>query len=63
MQFLDSLLIETLLFGDGSLSEEQNAQIFKSVHTIVYSMHQQVVMYKYQLHFITTLREKKIKII
>jgi hypothetical protein len=26
-----SLLIETLLFGDDSLSEEQNAQIFKSV--------------------------------
>jgi hypothetical protein len=31
LQFLDSLLIETLLFGDDSLSEEQNAQIFKSV--------------------------------
>jgi hypothetical protein len=31
LQFLDSLLIETLLFGDDSLSGEQNAQIFKSV--------------------------------
>ena len=30
LQFLDSLIIETLLFGDDSLSEEQNAQIFKS---------------------------------
>ena len=28
LQFLDSSLIETLLFGDDSLSEEQNAQIF-----------------------------------
>ena len=31
LQFLDSLLIEALLFGYDSLSEEQNAQIFKSV--------------------------------
>jgi hypothetical protein len=30
LQFLDSILIEALLFGDDSLSEEQNAQIFKT---------------------------------
>jgi hypothetical protein len=35
LQFLDSLLIETLLFGDDSLSEEQNAQIFKSVQLYI----------------------------
>ena len=35
LQFLDSLLIETLLFGDNSLSEEQNAQIFKSVQLYI----------------------------
>jgi hypothetical protein len=35
LQFLDSLLIETLLFGDGSLSEEQNAQLFKSVQLYI----------------------------
>ena len=31
LQFLDSLLIETLLFVDDSLSDKQNEQIFKSV--------------------------------
>ena len=31
----DCLLIETLLFGDDSLSEEQNAQIFKSVQLYI----------------------------
>ena len=36
LQFLDSLIIiETLLFGDDSLSEEQNAQIFKSVQLYI----------------------------
>jgi hypothetical protein len=35
LQFFDSLLIETLLFGDDSLSEEQNAQIFKSVQLYI----------------------------
>ena len=35
LQFLDSLLIETLLFGVDSLSEEQNAQIFKSVQLYI----------------------------
>ena len=35
LQFLDSLFIETLLFGDDSLSEEQNAQIFKSVQLYI----------------------------
>jgi hypothetical protein len=30
LQFLDSLLIETLLFGDDSLSEEQNANLQRS---------------------------------
>jgi hypothetical protein len=35
LQFLDSLLIETVLFGDDSLSEEQNAQIFKSVQLYI----------------------------
>jgi hypothetical protein len=35
LQILDSLLIETLLFGDDSLSEEQNAQIFKSVQLYI----------------------------
>ena len=30
-----TLLIETLLFGDDSLSEEQNAQIFKSVQLYI----------------------------
>ena len=30
LQFLDNILIEALLFGDDSLSEEQNAQIFKT---------------------------------
>jgi hypothetical protein len=30
LQFLDSILIEALLFGYDSLSEEQNAQIFKT---------------------------------
>jgi hypothetical protein len=35
LQFLDSLLIETLLFGDDSLSEEQNAHIFKSVQLYI----------------------------
>jgi hypothetical protein len=34
LQFLDSILIETLLFGDDSLSEELNAQIFKSVQLL-----------------------------
>jgi hypothetical protein len=28
-QFLDNLIIENLLFGNDSLSEEQNSQIFK----------------------------------
>jgi hypothetical protein len=53
LQFLDSLLIETLLFGDDSLSEEQNAQIFKSVQLYIKQT-------KRFIHFITTLREKKI---
>jgi hypothetical protein len=35
LQFLDSLLIETLLFGDDSLFEEKNAQIFKSVQLYI----------------------------
>ena len=35
LQFLDSLPIESLLFGDDSLSEEQNAQIFKSVQLYI----------------------------
>ena len=35
LQFLDSLLIKALLFGDDSLSEEQNAQIFKSVQLYI----------------------------
>ena len=35
LQFLDSLLIETFLFGDDSLSEEQYAQIFKSVQLYI----------------------------
>ena len=35
LQFLDSLIIETLLFGDDSLSEEQNSQIFKSVQLYI----------------------------
>ena len=35
LQFLDSLLIEALLFGDNSLSEEQNAQTFKSVQLYI----------------------------
>jgi hypothetical protein len=35
LQFLDSLFIETLLFGDDSLSEEQNAQILKSVQLYI----------------------------
>ena len=35
LQFLDSLIIETLLYGDASLSEEQNAQIFKSVQLYI----------------------------
>ena len=35
LQFLDSLLIATLLFGDDSISEEQNAQIFKSVQLYI----------------------------
>jgi hypothetical protein len=35
LQFFDSLLIETLLFGDDSLSEAQNAQIFKSVQLYI----------------------------
>ena len=35
LQFLDSLLIETLLFGDDSLSEKLNAQIFKSVQLYI----------------------------
>ena len=34
-QFLGSLLTETLLFGDDSLSEEQNAHIFKSVQLYI----------------------------
>ena len=35
LQSLDSLLIETLLFCDDSLSEEQNAQIFISVQLYI----------------------------
>ena len=35
LQFLNSLIIETLLFGDDSLSEEQNAQLFKSVQLYI----------------------------
>ena len=35
LQLIDSLLIETLLFGDDRLSEEQNAQIFKSVQLYI----------------------------
>ena len=35
LQFLDSLRIETLLFGDDSLSEEQNAQIFTSMQLYI----------------------------
>jgi hypothetical protein len=35
-QFFDSLLIKTLLFGDDCLSEEQNAQIFKSVQLYIF---------------------------
>ena len=35
LQFLDSLLIENLLFGDDSLSEKKNAQIFKSVQLYI----------------------------
>ena len=34
-QFLDNLIIENLLFGNDSLSEEQNSQIFKSVQLYV----------------------------
>jgi len=36
LQFLDSLLMETLLFGDDSLSKEQNLQIFKSCSAVVH---------------------------
>ena len=35
LQFLDSLLIETLVFGDDSVSKEQNAQILKSVQLYI----------------------------
>ena len=39
LQFLNNLIIETLLFGDDSLSEKQNSQIFKSVQLTSCTLH------------------------
>ena len=35
LRFLDSLITEFKFFGDDSLSEEQNSQIFKSVQLYI----------------------------
>ena len=38
LQFLDGLIIETFLFDDDNLSEEQSSQIFKSVQQSIKEM-------------------------
>ena len=50
-QFLDNLIIENLLFGNDSLSEEQNSQIFKSVQLYVKQTKRFSPQCKFCLHY------------
>ena len=56
LRFIDSLIIEHLLFGNDSSSEEQNSQIFKSVQLYIlkrdvlsHSDHTSYIEFKYFL--------------